>query len=71
MGAGGILLGVLLLASAFVFWTVNGISAIDSPDGEPSGPLQGYGVTAVLVIAGSALVFVGVRRLVRVFSRSR
>jgi hypothetical protein len=49
---------------------VDGITAIDTPDGEPSDPLHGYGVTAVLVLAGFILPFLGIRRLVRAMSGS-
>ena len=57
------LAGVLLLCAAFIWWTVNGITAMDTPDGEPSGPLHGYGVLAVLVVGGLATLLLGVRRL--------
>lgn len=58
--AGSVALGVLFLVAAFVWWTVGGISAaMDTLDGEPSGPLQGYGVLAVLIMAGLALLFLG------------
>lgn len=61
--ASALLLGFLLVYSAFVWWTVSGMGAIDTSDGNPPGPLHGYGVAAILVLAGlSALVF-GVRRI--------
>jgi hypothetical protein len=65
IGGSSVLLGVAFLCAAFVWWTVSGISAIDSPDGEPSGPLHGYGVLAAIVVPGLALLFVGIRRLGR------
>jgi len=64
IGVGALLLGLLLVWSAFVFWTVNGIAAIDTPDGKPPGPLHGYGVAAILVLAGLSAVVFGVRRIV-------
>jgi hypothetical protein len=49
--------------SALVFWTVNGIAAIDTLDGKPPGPLHGYGVTAALAVPGLSLLVFGVRRV--------
>jgi hypothetical protein len=56
-------MGFLLVFSAFVWWTVNGIAAIDTADGEPPGPLHGYGVTAILVFAGLSGIALGLRRM--------
>ena len=64
--ASSVALGVLFLVAAFVWWTVGGISAaMDTPDGERSGPMHGYGVLALLIVSGLALFYVGVRRLGR------
>ena len=61
--AGSVVLGGLFLVAAFVEWVVGGISAsMDTPDGERTGPLNGYGVMALLAIAGLGLLYLGVRR---------
>lgn len=69
--AGSLALGVLFLVAAFLWWTVGGISAaMDTLDGERPGPLHGYGVLAVLIVAALALLFLGMRRLGQVRTHS-
>ena len=64
LGVSAVLLGLLLAFSAFVFWTVNGLTVLDTPDGKPSGPLHGYGVTTILLLAALGSFYFGVRRLI-------
>ena len=61
---GAFVLGLVLMWAAFMWWTVNGIAAMDTLDGEPPGPLHGYGVTAILALPGLGLIVFGVRRFV-------
>lgn len=61
---GAFVLGLMLAWAAFMWWTVNGIAAMDTLDGEPPGPLHGYGVTAILALPGLGLIVFGVRRFV-------
>ncbi len=63
MGLGAVVLGLVLLCAAFVFWNVNGIAAIDTLDGKPPGLLHGYGVIATLMLAGVGALVFGVRRI--------
>jgi hypothetical protein len=63
LGLSTVGLGLVLACSAFVWWTVNGLTALDTPDDKPSGPLHGYGVTALLLTAALGSLYVGVRRL--------
>jgi predicted transporter len=70
LGVSALLLGLLLVFSAFVFWTVNGLTVLDTPDGKPSGPLHGYGVTTILLLAAFGSFYFGGRRLTTARSRS-
>lgn len=64
LGVSAIVLGLLLVFSAFVFWIVNGLTVLDTPDGKPSGPLHGYGVTTILLLAALGFCYFGGRRLI-------
>jgi hypothetical protein len=70
IGGLSLLVAVVLFYAAFVWWTVNGISVIDSPEGEPSDPLNGYGVLALLVVGGLSALVLGVRHLRRIDAAS-
>ena len=48
---------------AVVWWSVNGLTAMETAAGRPSGPLNGYGVLAVLAVPGLSLLVVGIRRV--------
>lgn len=64
-GVLSLVLGVVLLWAAFVWWVVSGISVMDTADGAPAGPLHGYGVLTVLVLGAAGSLFWGIRRLGR------
>ena len=70
LGVSAVLLGLLLVFSAFVFWTVNGLTVLDTPDGKPSGPLHGYGVTMILLLAALGSFYFGGRRFITARNRS-
>jgi hypothetical protein len=59
VGLAALFQGLLFGYAGSVWWLVNNIAGIDTADGEPPGPLNGYGVTAVLLLAGIALVLSG------------
>jgi len=64
LGVSAVLPGLLLVLSACVFWSVNGLTVLDTPDGKPSGPLHGYGVTTILLLAALGSFYFGGRRLI-------
>ena len=66
LGMAAVAQGLLFAFAASVWWVVAGVGAIDTVDGEPSGPLNGYGVTGVLLVTGIALFVAGVHAFRRV-----
>ena len=48
-----------MLWAAGTWWLVTGIASIDTVDNERPGPLNGYGVTAVLVLGALAMLWSG------------
>jgi hypothetical protein len=60
LGVAAVIQGPLFAVAAFVFWVTNGIAAMDTVDGEPPGPLNGYGVPAALLITGISLFMAGI-----------
>lgn len=63
LGVGAIGVGLALMYLAVVWWSINGLTAMETADGRPSGPLNGYGVLTVLAVPGLGLLVFGIRRV--------
>jgi len=59
LGIAAVAQGLLFAYAASVSWIVNGIAAIDTVEEQPRGPLNGYGVTAALLVTGIAMFIAG------------